>query len=290
MQGWLGSGQKGAVVLDNLNVTYLTKMDNTEISSLNATTEHSSHPGCLFHKDSGNCSAKFSRWYYSMAADTCTQFSWSGCGGNQNHFVSRKYCLDHCTGIPGTTQSPADVIEQNKDPEIVCAMPAHPGACKVNSDRFYFEPRSGKCEKFVYTGCRGNKNNFQSLKDCQDFCKSVMPDQNSKNKKTTMAPKVKTSLKTFAPAIITRVTPKPTTQSIVISEETTYPMKKPSLPSRAFEESVCGLNPDKGTCKGSNLRYFYNAWEEKCEEFHWSGCGVSCVNIFKIKFYILLLK
>ena len=34
--------------------------------------------------DPGNCSASFPRYYYSLTADACIRFLWSGCGGNTN--------------------------------------------------------------------------------------------------------------------------------------------------------------------------------------------------------------
>ena len=86
-------------MLDNLNVTYVTEKNNTEISFMNTTSEHSSHPGCLFDKDEGNCSSPVTRWYYSMTADACKQFTWSGCGGNENNHKTQKECLEKCTDV-----------------------------------------------------------------------------------------------------------------------------------------------------------------------------------------------
>ena len=40
----------------------------------------------------------------------------------------------------------------------------------ITNSRFYHN--AGKCEQFIYGGCRGNENNFASLEACQvvDFC------------------------------------------------------------------------------------------------------------------------
>lgn len=37
--------------------------------------------------------------------------------------------------------------------------------------RFFYNSTSGKCEQFIYGGCGGNKNNFESVNDCQLACK-----------------------------------------------------------------------------------------------------------------------
>merc|ERR1719369_1959431 len=316
IKGWLGSGQKGTVVLDNLNVTHVIE-DDSRGSSPDDTTDQSSHPGCLLDKDKGNCSAEFTRYYYSLTADACIQFTWSGCGGNENNHITEEDCLDKCTGS-GTTTQPADGSEEHlKDPEEVCAQPAVQGNCKAKVNRFYFEPASGSCQKFVFGGCRGNRNNFRSLEECQEFCRSVMPEQNRNYSPDVRTPSdctlsadrgsclgnitmfffddIADTCKSFqyggclgngnrfpslsecenycgyltpAPTVVTQMFSKST-----INLWTTYPMIKPTLSSTGFNESVCGLHPDKGSCSGNKLRYFYNASEEICQEFHWGGCG-----------------
>ena len=37
--------------------------------------------------------------------------------------------------------------------------------CNITNARFYHN--AGKCEQFIYGGCRGNENNFASLEACQ---------------------------------------------------------------------------------------------------------------------------
>lgn len=37
--------------------------------------------------------------------------------------------------------------------------------------RYFYNSTSGQCEQFIYGGCGGNKNNFESVNDCQVVCK-----------------------------------------------------------------------------------------------------------------------
>ena len=40
------------------------------------------------------------RYYYDPSQDSCNQFSYGGCAGNKNNFVSISDCEDTCKGNP----------------------------------------------------------------------------------------------------------------------------------------------------------------------------------------------
>ncbi|XP_078604135.1 sushi, von Willebrand factor type A, EGF and pentraxin domain-containing protein 1-like [Branchiostoma floridae x Branchiostoma japonicum] len=44
----------------------------------------------------GNCSLSLARWSYHPDADDCLPFVYTGCGGNENNFLSRDQCLQTC--------------------------------------------------------------------------------------------------------------------------------------------------------------------------------------------------
>ncbi|NWZ90335.1 TFPI1 inhibitor, partial [Nesospiza acunhae] len=51
---------------------------------------------CMTPMDRGLCRAKELRFFYNFSTGRCRPFSYSGCGGNENNFVSRKSCLRIC--------------------------------------------------------------------------------------------------------------------------------------------------------------------------------------------------
>ncbi|XP_061884796.1 tissue factor pathway inhibitor 2 isoform X1 [Entelurus aequoreus] len=51
---------------------------------------------CLGPLDKGKCSASIARYYYNSASRTCEEFTYSGCGGSSNNFVSKHSCMDVC--------------------------------------------------------------------------------------------------------------------------------------------------------------------------------------------------
>ncbi|KAK6174292.1 hypothetical protein SNE40_017601 [Patella caerulea] len=56
-------------------------------------------------------------------------------------------------------------------PEI-CNLPAKPGMCKGFFPRYHWDPETNRCEKFIYGGCSGNKNNFDTITECIVACGS----------------------------------------------------------------------------------------------------------------------
>ena len=160
--------------MDNLNITH---GKDTDVLEAEVATKQSIHPGCLLDKNKGSCLARFTRFYYSLTADACIQFTWTGCGGNANNHETEEECLDKCTGSGRTTITNFPTQLELKNPEEVCPLSKDSGNCKGRFDRFFFDPNSGNCKSFLYGGCQGNENNFRSLQECQEFCKSVMPEQ-----------------------------------------------------------------------------------------------------------------
>ncbi|CAF2787680.1 unnamed protein product [Rotaria sp. Silwood2] len=51
-----------------------------------------------------------------------------------------------------------------------CELSYDTGPCRGMFHLFYFNPASERCEQFVYGGCGGNKNRFESEKECMEEC------------------------------------------------------------------------------------------------------------------------
>ena len=56
-----------------------------------------------------------------------------------------------------------------------CDAPPDAGQCDAAFQRWYHDPASNQCVQFVWGGCGGNENNYQSLAECQAACGGTSP-------------------------------------------------------------------------------------------------------------------
>uniref|UniRef100_A0A7N6AW99 Amyloid-beta A4 protein n=1 Tax=Anabas testudineus TaxID=64144 RepID=A0A7N6AW99_ANATE len=68
-----------------------------------------------------------------------------------------------------TTESVEEVVRD------VCWANAETGPCRAMLSRWFFDRQEGRCVQFIYGGCGGNRNNFESEEYCMSVCSSVIP-------------------------------------------------------------------------------------------------------------------
>ncbi|XP_051830497.1 kunitz-type protease inhibitor 3-like isoform X2 [Antechinus flavipes] len=60
--------------------------------------------------------------------------------------------------------------QKNKTLPNICHLPREEGECLAYMPKWYYNPKSGTCELFIYGGCRGNENRFDTRKHCRKIC------------------------------------------------------------------------------------------------------------------------
>ncbi|XP_068923621.1 WAP, Kazal, immunoglobulin, Kunitz and NTR domain-containing protein 2 [Petaurus breviceps papuanus] len=109
---------------------------------------------CLKPPDGEDCGEEVTRWHYDAQANNCFTFTFGNCYHNHNHFETYEACMLACMS----------------GPLAVCGLPALQGPCKAYSPRWAYNGQTGQCQSFVYGGCGGNGNNFESREACEETC------------------------------------------------------------------------------------------------------------------------
>ncbi|CAB1452852.1 unnamed protein product [Pleuronectes platessa] len=65
------------------------------------------------------------------------------------------------------------VYEDEEEVKAVCTLEGETGPCRASMPRWHFDMSLGKCVRFIYGGCAGNRNNFDSEEYCMAVCKRL---------------------------------------------------------------------------------------------------------------------
>ena len=233
--------------------------------------------------DIGPCKMAKKMFYFNVATRTCSSFLFGGCKGNENRFSSLGDCESSCRDFMATR----NVI----DAQSRCKLEKSPGKCRGFQKKFYFNNKSGQCNEFVYTGCQGNDNRFDSLDECEAICQ-VVKDLSPKAGKDTE--------KCSGPVVIGRCRSRIEKyyydtatggcnmfyysgcgggrNMFDTASECRATCVQPQFASRAaivqdlFVSSPCEQDRDAGPCRAAKPRWFYDKSTGACDTFIFGGC------------------
>ncbi|XP_059486805.1 spondin-1-like isoform X2 [Neocloeon triangulifer] len=69
-----------------------------------------------------------------------------------------------------------------EDAKSVCQLEKEVGPCRGYYPRWYFDPLTEECQQFVFGGCRGNRNNFETQEECESTCAEVKDGDDTTDK------------------------------------------------------------------------------------------------------------
>ena len=119
----------------------------------------------------GPCTtSSFQRWFYNPQSGSCSQFTFGGCDGNGNNFVTLRQCEAVCNGVTGPTGGHDKGLTGGND--TMCSDGPDAGPCRGQETRYYYDMTLGTCQQFLYGGCSGNENNFLTHGECVSRCRS----------------------------------------------------------------------------------------------------------------------
>ncbi|KRZ12822.1 Papilin [Trichinella zimbabwensis] len=243
------------------------------------------HSSCLQSPERGPCNSELKRWYYDPEERQCKEMIYSGCGGNENNFISKDDCQRRCgTVIKGNVcpnWSAALVDEQGNavqcyeqncpigykcvfaDEEAYCCanpqtndlaaplMSDDDSICKFPKDR-------GPCGSFhlrFYYDSTEQECRYFFYGGCggnrNNFQKLV--DCQNLCMKAPMSGDVAKALAELEKTAGTPVVP-------------------PDV------DNKCEMPKDPGPCRGHFERWYYDQNEAKCKSLIYGGCGGNANN------------
>ncbi|XP_078257632.1 WAP, Kazal, immunoglobulin, Kunitz and NTR domain-containing protein 2-like [Rhinoraja longicauda] len=108
---------------------------------------------CSRRPEDRRCAEPRPRWYYDARKNNCFTFGYCG-GGGGSGFASYETCMGSCMN----------------EPVNACGLPALQGGCRVWEPRWAYSGLHRQCQPFIYGGCGGNENNFESRETCEEIC------------------------------------------------------------------------------------------------------------------------
>uniref|UniRef100_B5M704 Thrombin inhibitor n=1 Tax=Amblyomma americanum TaxID=6943 RepID=B5M704_AMBAM len=69
---------------------------------------------CSLPQVKGNCRGIFEMWHYNSTKDTCSLFTYGGCGGNENRFENCTQCMESCSTNENRTEI-CQLLEKEAD-------------------------------------------------------------------------------------------------------------------------------------------------------------------------------
>lgn len=61
-----------------------------------------------------------------------------------------------------------------EEAKYICGLEKEMGQCRGFMPRWHFNSKTKMCLQFIYTGCRGNSNNFETYEDCMKVCETPL--------------------------------------------------------------------------------------------------------------------
>ncbi|XP_028938241.1 WAP four-disulfide core domain protein 18-like [Ornithorhynchus anatinus] len=91
-------------------------------------------------------------------AGICTE----ACKGDDSCPRGQKCCSNGCGHVCMTPETGSS--------GNICEKPMDKGLCMAYMPKFYYNSKTKKCESFIYGGCQGNENRFDTVEECMARC------------------------------------------------------------------------------------------------------------------------
>ncbi|CAG0912271.1 unnamed protein product [Notodromas monacha] len=223
---------------------------------------------CFQIKMEGPCSGNYSRYFYDQSDGQCKPFTYGGCKGNQNNFLSEMECQLRCRG-------------KDRQREI-CLQPRKVGTCADSLQRFYFDGTERRCLQFQYSGCGGNANKFITEEACNAQCASITMEEDICSLPSDVGDCTSYQERWYYDLFTQKCTKftyggcggnRNNFQRYEDCRGRCEPAPKPVQIEDEFRIEYCTLDMDSGTCNKNEPNWFYDKNDGVCKQFLYGGCN-----------------
>lgn len=229
--------------------------------------------------------APSTRFFYDPSSGKCSPFTYLGAAGNYNNFLSRIDCELYCARLQCDRGNPLRIgdvtqaCQSNSDcpssheckvdqavccprMQTICTQPLRVGNCDRSVRRYWYSASTRECQSFEFTGCQGNDNNFETLVDCQTFCRNAAPEP-----RCLQGQAYKDSTSKFVSCSANRAASSCPANYECYHDGSMFGC----CPTKAFTCSLAS-SPGKTCGSGVSFKFYYNSQTQECESFEYLGC------------------
>ncbi|KAF9413443.1 hypothetical protein HW555_008335 [Spodoptera exigua] len=234
---------------------------------------------CQLPMLAGPCDDSQMRWFYDPSSDTCSQFTYGGCEGNENRFETREACESRCkTGpVPAATTPSTTVAVGSRfgeDFALACKVTDSLEECQQGGLVWYYDPEQRECvshsNRESGAVCR-HTGTFTSQEACErscgafrgvDVCKqSVDPGPCQSYMTKVYFDTASGQCREFSyGGCLGGANRFSTIEECNQVCETAVP-------------DPCILPPETGTCSDYIVQWYYDPARDQCNQFAFTGCG-----------------
>ncbi|XP_072515082.1 boophilin-H2 [Salminus brasiliensis] len=120
-------------------------------------------PNCIKTVSEGTGSERTVKFHYVQKLGYCLPFFYNGDCSIGNCFDSDQKCMQSCS---------LEYSHRFPDGDEVCGLKMDTGNCFALLAKYYYDSEEKTCRMFMYSGCHGNGNRFDTREDCQKMCQA----------------------------------------------------------------------------------------------------------------------
>ncbi|CAI9160109.1 unnamed protein product [Rangifer tarandus platyrhynchus] len=184
--------------------------------------------------------------------------------------------------LVGTALGDAPQAPPGNNAEI-CLLPLDDGPCRARIPSYYYDRYTQSCREFMYGGCEGNANNFETLEACNEACWKI--EKVPKICRLKVNKKQCGELREQYFFNLSSMTCEKFISGGCHNNENRFPDEATCMdfcaPKRA--PAFCYSPKDEGLCSANVTRYYFNPRHKACEAFTYTGCGGNNNNFVNLK-------